>query len=232
MRRPQARILLATALSAVTVLALDRPVLAEETAAVTPPAESVAAEPAAEEAPASGAIPVVDALQGEFLGVMKDAEKIGYQGRFERLQEIVAGSFDVPFMAEKTVGRHWKTLTPEQHEQWIAAFQRMTAATYAGRFEGFSGQHFEVLGEEDGKRGTVLVKGQLVDPGGENVSLGYRMHEVDGQWRVIDVYLDGTVSEVALRRSEYSSILKNEGFDQLLAKVDEKTQEIAESAVN
>jgi len=179
-----------------------------------------------------GAAPTIDALHGQFLDVMKQAEAIGFDGRYDRLHEIVGSSFDLAFMAEKSVGRHWKKLSPEEQQRWLASFQDMTAATYAGRFEGFSGQHFEVLGEEPAKHGTVLVRSQLVDPTGEDVQLHYRLHPQDGQWRIIDVYLNGTVSELALRRSEYASVLRRDGFEKLIAMVEDKTQELAQASIN
>lgn len=194
------------------------------------PAE--AAAPAPEATAPSGAIPVIEQLHGDFLDVMKRADEIGYDGRYRELQTIVGDSFDLPFMAEKSVGRHWKKLGPEEQERWVRSFQELTAATYAGRFEGYSGQSFEILGEESARSDTVMVKAHILDPGNENVSINYRLREADGEWRVIDVYLNGTVSELALRRSEYSSVLKRDGFEKLIETIDGKTDEIADASVN
>jgi len=180
----------------------------------------------------SGAIATVERLQGEFLDVMKNAEALGFEGRYAQLQKIVTDCFDLGFMAEKAVGRHWNKLTPEEQERWLASFHEMTAATYAGRFEGFSGQHFEIDGEEVAKHDTVLVRARLIDPGGEDVQLNYRLHRENEDWRVIDVYLNGTVSELALRRSEFSSVLKRDGFEKLITTIEGKTQEIADASVN
>lgn len=180
----------------------------------------------------SGAVPTIDALHAQFLGVLRDSDEIGFDGRFDRLHAIVGNSFDLAFMAEKSVGRHWKKLSAEEQQRWLASFQGMTAATYAGRFQGFSGQHFEILGEEVAGHGTIVVRGQLVDPGGEDVQLHYRMHQQDGEWRIIDVYLNGTVSELALRRSEYSSVLKRDGFEKLIVMVDGKAEELAQASIN
>ena len=77
-----------------------------------------------------------------------------------------------------------------------------------------------------------MVRARLLDPGNEDVQLNYRLHERDGAWRVIDVYLNGTVSELALRRSEYSTVLKRDGFEKLIETIDDKTQEIANASIN
>ena len=180
----------------------------------------------------SGAVTVIDTLQAKLLGVMQDADEIGFEGRYERLRSIVTKTFDLAFMAEKSVGRHWKKLSEEEQQRWLSSFHDMTAATYAGRFEGFSGQHFEVLGEEPAKHDTVLVRARLVSPDDDDVELNYRLRERDGEWRIIDVYLNGTVSELALRRSQYAAVLKRDGFEKLIATIDGKTQEIAEASLN
>jgi phospholipid transport system substrate-binding protein len=73
----------------------------------------------------------------------------------------------------------------------------------------------------------LLVRTKLSDPNGEDVTLDYRMREVGGRWKIIDIYLTGTVSELALRRSEYSSLIKREGFKALLAALDERIESLA-----
>ena len=229
------RILTSTAFL-LALLGLAQPSLAEaapspSAAPATAPDEEPAAQPG-EAVEADGAVEEIEALQARFLSVMKQAEEIGYEGRYERLREIVTESFDLPFMAEKSIGRHWKQLTPDEQQRWLGTFQDMTAATYAGRFEGFSGQRFEIAGQEDAAHGTVVVLARVVSPGEEDTQINYRMREQDGEWRVIDVYLNGTVSELALRRSEYSSVLKREGFEKLIETVDAKTEQLAQEAVN
>ena len=97
----------------------------------------------------------------------------------------------------------------------------------AGRFDGYSGQSFETLSEEPARRDTVLVKTQLIDPTDKNVELNYRMRQVGEDWKIIDVYLNGTVSELALRRSEYSSLIERDGFDALLIALNERIETLA-----
>jgi len=184
-------------------------------------------------APSSGgASAAIEELHEGLLGVMKEADAIGYRGRYDRLYALVLRAFDLPFMAEKTVGRHWSKLSADEQKQWLESFHEMTAATYAGRFEGFSGQSFAVVGEEPAGHGTTLVRAVLHNPSGDDVQLDYRLHESAGTWRVIDVYLNGTVSELALRRSEYSAVLKRDGFAKLIETIEGKTQELAAGPVN
>lgn len=169
---------------------------------------------------------VIDQLNAQLLQVLEQAEKLGYDGRNQKLDGVLGGTFDLSFMGEKVIGRHWKELSPADQQRWLEAFKRYTVANYAGRFTKFTGQKFETLGVEDGANGTKVVKVRIVDPGKENVELTYRLHQAGGQWKVIDVFYRGTVSEMALRRSEYSAILQRDDLDALIAGLEGKMADL------
>jgi phospholipid transport system substrate-binding protein len=100
-------------------------------------------------------------------------------------------------------------------------------ANYAGRFNRYSGQTFETLGNEPAAHGTAIVRTRLRNPTGEDVDLTYRLHPAAAGWRIVDIYLKGTVSELALRRSEYAAVLQRDGFDSLLRIVEERITELS-----
>ncbi len=178
-------------------------------------------------APASPPVQVVEKLHAALLGVMKDADALGYQGRYDRLEPVLNETYDTPFMAEKSVGRHWKQASAADQAKLVATFSRFMVANYAGRFDGYSGQTFEIVGEEPSAQETVLVRTRLVDPQGEVVQLNYRLRQANSSWKIIDVYLNGTVSELALRRSEYASLIKREGWSAVIAALDQRIQGFA-----
>jgi phospholipid transport system substrate-binding protein len=177
--------------------------------------------------PDTDASVTVEMLHGSLVQVMKEAEQLGYSGRYARLEPVMRELFDLPFMAEKAVGRYWNEATPEDRTRLVDAFSRYTIANFAGRFDAYSGQHFETLGREPSARDTLMVRTQLIDPGRENVQLDYRLHANGGRWRIVDIYMNGAVSELALRRSEYASLIKREGFAALLAALDARVQELS-----
>jgi phospholipid transport system substrate-binding protein len=180
---------------------------------------------AAETVPDASA--VVERLHSALIDVMRNATALGYDGRHEKLSPILTELFDIAYMAEKSVGRYWKTANEAERSQLVATFTRFTIANYAGRFDGYSGQHFETLEVEPSLHGTVLVHSRLIEEGAEPVQLNYRLANGSGKWRIIDVYLNGTVSEIALRRSEYSSLIARSGFEALLAALDAKIADLA-----
>jgi phospholipid transport system substrate-binding protein len=181
-----------------------------------------ASPPAAVAPTASSPVPTIEAFHAGLLAIMKDAKTLGFQGRIEKLEPLMGRTFDLEFMASKTVGRHWASLSAADQKRWAETFSRFTTANYAGRFTGFSGEQFVTLGVEDAAHDTRLVLTKIVVPGDEDVELNYRVMQKDGGWKVIDVYLNGKVSELALRRSEYASALKRDGFDQLVVSVETK----------
>jgi phospholipid transport system substrate-binding protein len=173
---------------------------------------------------------VVSRFHAALLEVMQDAKELGYEGRFNLLYPVVSETFEIEFMASKSIGRHWKSMGPEERQGWIDLFRRHLTANYASRFAGHSGETFATVGEQPAARDTFLVRTVLNRPDDENVDLNYRMKKIGPDWRVIDIYLKGTVSELALRRSEYSSMIKREGFEHLVLSLEDKITLWSEAA--
>ena len=177
-------------------------------------------------ADASPPVAVVETLHAAMVDVMRGAATSTYEQRVAQLQPAIETAFDLDFMARKSLGRSFEALPPEDQKRWIETFRRFMVANYAGRFTGYAGQKFDTLGEEPAAQDTVLVRTRLTDPGADNVDLAYRLRQANGTWRIIDVYLKGTVSELALRRSDFTAILDRQGFPALLANVDSKIEEL------
>lgn len=178
----------------------------------------------------SGAAGVIDGLDASLLDVLKQADALGYQGRLAKLQQILDGAYDMEFMAEKCLGTHAKTLTPAERAQWTASFRTLMAANWAARFDAYEGQTFTRIDEEPGANDTVVVRTKVTSPK-EEVQLSYRLRETPAGWQIIDLYLNGTVSELALRRSEYASVLERDGFAALITTVDAKIADLAAGKV-
>jgi phospholipid transport system substrate-binding protein len=175
----------------------------------------------------SGAVAVVNGFDGVLLDVLENAVSLGYQGRFDKLKPAVETAFDLDFMAEKSVGKHWASLSEADRAKWRTVFEEFMVATYAANFDHFSKQTFETLGEEAGGNDTTMVRTRVVDPATESVDLSYRLHEANGAWKIIDVYLQGTVSELAMRRSDYSSVLERQGVEALITTMKQRIADLS-----
>jgi phospholipid transport system substrate-binding protein len=168
------------------------------------------------------AAPVIDHFHGVLLDVMKNA--IGLDGRRDKLAPVLDATYDFPAMAQRSLATAWAKLDPSQRERFTAAFRGMTLRTYATRFDGYDGERFETLGEEPSIAGTVIVR-SVLHTSDEDVHLDYRLRTTAAGFRVIDVYLSGTVSELALRRAEYTSVLERDGFEALVSALERKVSD-------
>jgi phospholipid transport system substrate-binding protein len=177
----------------------------------------------------AGPIPTIEKLHATLLEVMKGASTLGYEGRRKLLEPTLDRTMNLPFMAEKAAGKYWKDFSEPDRARWVTAFRGNTIANYAGRFDGFSGQSFVTNGDEESPFDTRLVKTTLKDPTGEDVQLNYRMKKGAEGWRIIDIYMHGTVSELALRRAEYSSALERDGLDKVIENLQGQAAKLAGS---
>jgi len=164
----------------------------------------------------------IEALYAVLVECLKGADELGLEGRRAKIAPAVAETYDLSFMAKKILGGHWGQLDEADQKRWIGTFGKLTSATYAEQMTGFTGQVFEVLKVEPSQRGTALVYSQVLTPGQDPIAINYRMRPDGDSWRIIDVYLNGTVSELALRRSEYKAVLQRDGFETLVASIDAK----------
>lgn len=174
----------------------------------------------AEEAGAT-ARQVVEKFQSELLAVMKEGKQLGYKGRYEKLFEPVANSHDLTKIARIVVGKESEKLSEEQQQKLIDAFSRFSVASYAHNFKDFSGESFVFDAEEETPRGGVVIHSHLVIPDDKPVKFDYMLKEKGNSWRIINIIANG-VSDLALKRSEYTTILQRDGFDALIVKINEK----------
>ena len=181
-------------------------------------AVALAFAPRADPVPAAA---VIDRFHATLLDVMKNAQALGVEGRRARLEPVMLETYDFPAMAQRSLGPAWAKLDDAQHARFEQMFRELILRTYAARFNAYTSERFETRGTEASIAGTEIVRTVLHSPK-ENVQLDYRMRATPAGWRVIDVYLGGTVSELALRRAEYTSVLEREGFDALVAALERK----------
>jgi len=167
----------------------------------------------------------IESLYRTLIATMQQAKELGVKGRYDKLAPTLAKTYDIASMAKISVGPSWDTLQPQQQSGIVEAFTRMMVANYASRFDGYSGEKFEITDATD-QASDKLVKTQIVQSNGKTTSLNYVMRNGQGGWRVVDVYLDGTISELASRRAEFSAILKSGGPDALISSLRQQGEKL------
>jgi phospholipid transport system substrate-binding protein len=175
------------------------------------------------------AVARIDKFHDALLAVMKDGPKLGVEGRYKKLEADVDALFDLAAMTKFTVGPPWANMTAEDQKSLVAAFRRMTIASYARNFNAFKGQKFVTDPKAEDRAPDKLVKSQVIPQSEKPVNLVYRMRESGGSWRVIDVIYE-FVSQLATRRSDFASTVASGGAPALVKKLDEISDKLMKGA--
>ena len=166
---------------------------------------------------------VIQQFQDGLLDTMKQAKELGIVGRYQHLRPEVEKAFDMPRMIRVASGSAWGDVGVDKRKALVEAFTHMSTSTYASQFKGYSGETFIIDGVRDGPRNTQLVATKIVKSDGEKVPITYVLvADEDGNWRIGDVLLDNSISELSVRRSEYAAILRKDGIDSLIKALNEK----------
>ncbi|CAA9281860.1 MAG: Hopanoid biosynthesis protein HpnM [uncultured Acetobacteraceae bacterium] len=192
-----------------------RRALAAAIAAILP-VPSAFAQPAA-------SVAVVEGFHAALLDAMRNARALGPRGRERRLRPAMQTAFDLPAMTRIAVGPPWTGLAEGERQALVSAFSDWVVATYASRFDGYAGENFATTGESTLQSGDRLVRTQLLRPNDAPVQLNYLLRGGEGRWRVVDVYLNGTISELASRRAEFTALLREGGAERLAAELRRRT---------
>lgn len=177
----------------------------------------------AQTAPAGDATARVQAFYDALLETMKQADALGLKGREAKLRPVLTRTFDLPAMTRISVGPDWAKLSEPERIELTTAFSDMVIATYANRFDGWSGESFVVTPTPRPVGNDRIVETRLVKSDGGAVPLNYLVRGTGEAARIVDVYLNGTVSELATKRADYAATLKAGGATALIAKLKDQT---------
>ena len=173
---------------------------------------------------------VVESFHQSLLKVMQTAATTKIQGRYDQLESPIGSTFNLPFMIQIASGAKWRDASDADKTKLVDAFKRVSVGTYAQRFDGFSGERFETVGEQDGPSGAKLVQTRIVRPNKDAVPITYVMRKFGDEWGIVDVIVSNGISELAVRRSEYNGILNAGGPSELVTKLNQKADAILAGA--
>lgn len=204
-------------LAGITVSALAMPTLL-----ALPAAPALAASAAQSAAP----VGPVQRLDNALIEVMKNAEAMKFQGRYDKLAPVVNAIFDVPAMTKIAVGPMWNDATPEDQKAMVEVFGRYMTTMYAARFKAYGGETFEIADSKERDGGRVLVITKLNRKDKEPVELSYLMKGAGDSWHVTDVYYNGSISQLAQLRSEFAGALRDGGVKNLKSVLEDKIKQL------
>lgn len=157
----------------------------------------------------------VERLHGALLANMKEGKTLGFDGRKQRLEAVIKDTFDLPAMARVSTGGAWLKMPEDERAQVVAAFAEWTVANYAANFKEWDGEAFVTKGTKDDGKGNIMVETALKLKAGDPVAFTYRLRG-DAMPKVVDIFLDGSVSQMAMYRSQFAAALAAGGVPNLL----------------
>ncbi len=167
----------------------------------------------------------VNLLHETLISIMESVDSTSFQERYVLMETVITENFDTPLIAKVVLSRYWKPLDENTKIDFIDLFNRLTISTYVNRFDSFNGESFKNLSIEPMKKNRFMVKTELVQTNEDPVSLNYIVQNDNEQWRIISVIADG-VNDLALKRAEYSSVIKDQGFDNLVKRLEVKISDL------
>ncbi len=164
---------------------------------------------------------VVDATASAVLAVLRD-QSLPRPEKQKRIEDIVYARIDFPTLSRLVMARNWSRLSAAQQAEFLQEFRKHLSVTYGDNIDNYKNESLEILGEREEARGDRTVHSKILrGDAASNVLVDYRLRQKDGQWRIIDVIVEG-VSMVANFRSQFQEIMANGGADKLLQLLREK----------
>jgi phospholipid transport system substrate-binding protein len=172
------------------------------------------------------------ALYAGLEAAMRAGPSETFAQRFDALAPIVEQAFDLDDVLKMSVGMRWNAMDPEVQATLSTAFQRFTVATYVANFDKYEGERFQVLPGSRASGVDRIVRTAMISSSGERTRVDYRMRDVTGRWRAVDVLLDGSISRVAIQRSDFRKILGGGDTDALIASLRRKVAGLSDGALS
>lgn len=146
------------------------------------------------------------------------------------VNQLIVPHFDFSSMSKWVLGKNWRNATPEQRQQFIEQFKNLLVRTYAKTLLEYSDEKITYLPlESNANSNLVVVKTEIQQPSGAGtLPIHYRMHISGGEWKVVDVAVDG-VSLVSTYRGSFGSEIRKNGLDALIAKLAERNDKLESS---
>jgi phospholipid transport system substrate-binding protein len=182
----------------------------------------------AETANDASATTPVQRLDDALLAAMRAGKTTAFAQRYAALAPVIEQTFDLEAVLAASIGLGWPALQTEQKTQLVAAFRRYTVASYTANFDSYTGQTFQILPAfRSLGNGQVIVETNIVPADGSPTRLDYVMRNGTAGWKVVDVLSDGSISRVAVQRSDFRHLLTSGGATALMAGLQTKVANLS-----
>ena len=149
----------------------------------------------------------IQALNAGLVGVLQAGQRTPFRDRFHFLAPTIDRVFDLDGILRISIGPRWNDIDAAQQAILLKVFRRFTIATYVANFDSGPEQRFDVAPKLRAIGTDQVVSTTLIPPEGDKVRIDYVMRQAGAAWKVVDVLLDGTISRVAVQRSDFRALL-------------------------
>lgn len=182
------------------------------------------------EAPPGPAAPI-EALNDGLLRVMQAGRATPFAKRLAMLTPIVQQAFDLTAILKSSVGPlRWTALPEPQRSTLLDVFTEFTVGSYVANFDAYNGEKFVVAPDQRHVGSDIVVQTRILGPAGETTKLDYVMREGTAGWQAVDVLLDGSISRVAVTRSDFRNLVASNDAAPLIASLKDKVSMMAANA--
>jgi phospholipid transport system substrate-binding protein len=171
----------------------------------------------------SSALDAVRTSVEAILDILKKGDALDKDSRRSAMETIIDKRFDFRAMSQRTLATNWKKATDAEKQEFTDLFKQLIQSSYVGKLEAYTNETVEYVAEK--AKGRKAVVETLIKTASADIPLNYKMYSKDGDWLVYDVIIEG-VSLISNYRSSYQTIVKQEGFDGLMAKMKAKIEEL------
>lgn len=172
----------------------------------------------------------VASLNDGLVQVMKAGRATPFQERMRLLTPIVQRSFDLELILRNSVGPRWAAFNAQQKADLLDSFTQFTVASYVANFDAFGGEKFEILPTQRQVGADTVVATRILSGGVEAAKLDYVVHQAASGYQIADVLLDGSISRVAVQRSDFRSVVASGDAAPLIAMLRSKVASFAAGA--
>ena len=166
----------------------------------------------------------INQLHEALINIMIISNSTSFEERYEYLEPIISKNFDIALISKVILSRFWKSIDGETKIKFIDLFKKLTISTYVSRFDSYNNQIFKNVSIEQLKENRFLVKTEFKKLEENPIPFNYIIQKNDQKWRIISVIADG-INDLSLKRAEYAAIIKKEGFDTLVTKLEQKIRD-------
>jgi phospholipid transport system substrate-binding protein len=179
--------------------------------------------------------PSLDKPLRELYAALEAAMQAGrttpFKQRFDALAPVVDRVFDLETVLKVSIGLRWDTMDATLRAPLLKAFRRFTIATYVANFDRNDGDRLQVLPSTREFGSDRIVETEIVN-GGQHLRVDYVMRDVSGSWRAVDVLLEGSISRVAVQRSDFRKILAGGDTEALILSLRRKIADLSDGALS